>query len=670
MDLRWQMAMLTMRAIRFLKKNGKKMTVNGNDTIGFDITNVECYNCHKRGHFARECRALRNQDIKHKESTRRNVHVETPASTALVSCDGLGGYDWNDQDEEGPNYELMAYTSTRLDEFANKPVIKNCDAKTSETKPKKNNDALIIEEWVSDDEEEEVTQPMIKQKMVKPSIPKIEFVKPKQPEKKARKIVKQGNPQMDLQDKGVINSGCSRYMTWNMYYLTDYEEINRGYVAFGGILNGGKITSKGTIRTEVKNASTPMETQKPLLKDEDGEEVDIHMYRSMIGTLMYLTSLRPDIMFAVCACARYQVNLKVSHLHDVKRNFSFKLLLRREPSMEKDRYILRKAKRKDTQVPQLSGPIKSFVDKTVYKELDDSLVRAATTASSLEAKQGSDTMGDTIAQTRSMNVSKFSNDSLLARDNTLRSDEDSLKLNELMKLRITLQSRVLALEQTNTTQANEIDILKRRVKKLEKKQRSRTHKLNRLYKVGLTARVESSDDEQSLGEDVSKQGRIRDIDADEGITLVSTHDYVEMFDVDQDLGGEKVFVAKQDKNVVEKEVDVTQVQVSTGATTPPISINEVTLAQALAELKHTKPKAKAKGIIFHEPKESIKITTTTTATIPKTKSQDKGKAIMIEQPVKLKKKDQIMLDEEVALKLQAELQDEFDKEQRLAREKA
>ncbi|GJS67946.1 putative ribonuclease H-like domain-containing protein [Tanacetum coccineum] len=74
--------------------------------------------------------------------------------------------------------------------------------------------------------------------------------------------------------------------------------------------------------TEVKTASTPMETQKPLLKDEDGEEVDVHMYRSMIGSLMYLTSSRPDIMFAVCACARYQVNIKVSHIHAVKRIFS------------------------------------------------------------------------------------------------------------------------------------------------------------------------------------------------------------------------------------------------------------------------------------------------------------------------------------------------------------
>nr|GEY25032.1 hypothetical protein [Tanacetum cinerariifolium] len=74
---------------------------------------------------------------------------------------------------------------------------------------------------------------------------------------------------------------------------------------------------------EVKNVSTPMETQKHLLKNEDGKEVDVHMYRSMIGSLMYLTSSRPDIMLVVCACARYQINPKVSHFHAVKRNFRY-----------------------------------------------------------------------------------------------------------------------------------------------------------------------------------------------------------------------------------------------------------------------------------------------------------------------------------------------------------
>ncbi|GJS82349.1 ribonuclease H-like domain-containing protein [Tanacetum coccineum] len=75
--------------------------------------------------------------------------------------------------------------------------------------------------------------------------------------------------------------------------------------------------------SDVKTASTPMETHKPLLKDTDGEDVDEHLYRSMIGSLMYLTSSRPDIMFAVCACARFQVNPKSSHLYAVKRIFRY-----------------------------------------------------------------------------------------------------------------------------------------------------------------------------------------------------------------------------------------------------------------------------------------------------------------------------------------------------------
>nr|GEW20337.1 hypothetical protein [Tanacetum cinerariifolium] len=115
MDLRWQKAMLTIRARRFLKNIKRKLTFNGNKTISFDKSKVKCYNCHKRGHFARECRALRNQDNKHKESSRRSVRVETSTSTALVLCNGLGGYDWSDEAEEGPNYTLMAFSSSSSD---------------------------------------------------------------------------------------------------------------------------------------------------------------------------------------------------------------------------------------------------------------------------------------------------------------------------------------------------------------------------------------------------------------------------------------------------------------------------------------------------------------------------------------------------------------------------
>nr|GEZ11854.1 hypothetical protein [Tanacetum cinerariifolium] len=301
MDLRWKMAMLIMRARRFLKKIGRKLTINGNDTIGFDKSNVECYNYHKREHFDKEYKAPRSKDTKHNESTRRTVHVETLASTALVSCDGLGGYDWSDQAEEGPNYALMAYTFTSsdskivdnckkrygyksdnavpppyignfmppkpylsyigLDEFVVKPVVENKSSEKETKAVRKNPDALIIEEWVSDDEVNTV-----RSKTVNTARPK-EVVNVVQGNlvnvvkasacwvwKQKTKVIDHvpnttGNPQVDLQDKGVIDSGCSRYMIENMSYLTDYEEINEGYVAFGDNLKGGKITGKCTIRT-------------------------------------------------------------------------------------------------------------------------------------------------------------------------------------------------------------------------------------------------------------------------------------------------------------------------------------------------------------------------------------------------------------------------------------
>nr|GFB99170.1 hypothetical protein [Tanacetum cinerariifolium] len=91
---------------------GRKQTVNDNETIGFDNSNVECYNFHKMGHFAMECRAPRNQDNKHKKDSKRSVPVETYASTTFVSCNGLGGYAWSDQAEEGPSYALMAFSSS------------------------------------------------------------------------------------------------------------------------------------------------------------------------------------------------------------------------------------------------------------------------------------------------------------------------------------------------------------------------------------------------------------------------------------------------------------------------------------------------------------------------------------------------------------------------------
>nr|GEV54265.1 hypothetical protein [Tanacetum cinerariifolium] len=115
MDLKWQMAMLTVRARQFLQRTGRNLGANRPTSMGFDMSKVECYNCYRKGHFARECRPpkdTRRNDAA--EPQRRNVPVDTSTSNALVSqCDGVGSYDRSFQAEEEPtNYALMTFSSS------------------------------------------------------------------------------------------------------------------------------------------------------------------------------------------------------------------------------------------------------------------------------------------------------------------------------------------------------------------------------------------------------------------------------------------------------------------------------------------------------------------------------------------------------------------------------
>ncbi|GKA59377.1 hypothetical protein Tco_0758690 [Tanacetum coccineum] len=319
-------------------------------------------------------------------------------------------------------------------------------------------------------------------------------------------------------------------------------------------------------------------------------------------------------------------------------------------SQPQRKHRIRKLKRKDTEIPQSSLPVKNVAHKAVYEERDDSLETTTTTGAGLDAEQDrgggpmrQDTIGDTITQT-------------------------SLQLKELMEFCTKLQQRVLDLENTKTAQAHEITSLKKRVKKLERKKKSRTHGLKRLYKVGLSARIDFSDDEASLGdqEDASKQERkIHDIDADEDITLENIHD-ADMFGV-HDLDGDEVFVETEEP-VVNAATTTSTIPVSAAKD---LSDVDMTLAQALAELKSTKPKAittdvtttttaiirpKAKGLVIQEQEQAY---------TPITSSKDKGKGIMVEEPLKMKKKDQVLFDEQEAIRLQSQ----FDEEERIARKK-
>ncbi|GJV22928.1 hypothetical protein Tco_1375623 [Tanacetum coccineum] len=256
-----------------------------------------------------------------------------------------------------------------------------------------------------------------------------------------------------------------------------------------------------------------------------------------------------------------------------------------------------------------------------------------------------------------------------------------------------LQKQVLDLEEAKTAQAKKIASLKKRVKQLEKRRKSRTLGLKRLRKVGLASRIESSND-VSLGaqEDASKQGRkIADLNDDEEVTLIDEtqgrNDEDLMFDTDV-LNDDEVFeelivnAAKTISSIPVSAADpvttASEVVTTASATT---TVDELTLAQTLIEIKVAKPKVvttaattittafastrpKAKGIVFHDQEEQAPaftpiVSSSQASQLPQEK--EKGKAKMVEPENPLKKKDQIALDEELALRLHAEEQAELER---------
>ncbi|GJU36339.1 putative ribonuclease H-like domain-containing protein [Tanacetum coccineum] len=573
--------MISTRMKKFYKKTGRKPQFDTKEPVGFDKTKVECYNCHKTCHFARECRTKGNQDSRRRDAWNSGNkdgrrYGKQEDSKALVTIDGEG-VDWTSHSEEEEDYALMACNSSGSDTKAYTQGLKkveaqlvahqqgqlwyeqkikfmkiNLDDKTdvlayhkkllAEAMKEKEDLKAKVEKWhkssknlgkllntqmsandkfglgfvtaggmhdvpppmtgnyipsgpdieidysqftygpkqtqpsepetqtsefdtcesnISTETPELVSEPVVNKSNVacQPkvwsdvpiieeyesyskdeyvSIPTKEQETPSfanQQVKTHRETVKNHfthskNPKVDkkelgaLQNKGIIDSGCSRHMTGNKAYLAEYQDFNGGTVALEEQEEGidydevfapvarieairiflafasymgfivyqmdvksaflyGKINEevyvsqppgfidpkypqkvykvvkalyglhqaprawyatlstfllqhgykRGTIDKTlfikkdkhdiILTASTPIETQKPLVKDEEASDVDVHLYRSMIGSLMYLTVSRPDIMFAVCACSRFQVTPKTSHLSAVKRIFRY-----------------------------------------------------------------------------------------------------------------------------------------------------------------------------------------------------------------------------------------------------------------------------------------------------------------------------------------------------------
>ncbi|GJT90994.1 putative ribonuclease H-like domain-containing protein [Tanacetum coccineum] len=276
LDLRWQVAMLTVRVKKFIQRTGRNMDFKEKRHVSLDKSKIECYNCHRKGHFARECRS------------------------------GRRGYDWsNDFEVEPVNYALMAISSSSSSSSSDSEVQKcskclesfKCLQKNYDTEREKHNKAKLeirgyeialesLEARILGHEKNELAwgeryefqnydlkwNPLtpradisfagldeyaFRNKIIESKTTETNktvgttneatIVKPKSVNEivvsKSKINRNEGNPEILLQDHAVVDSGCSSHMTGNKAYLSDYEDFNGGFVAFGSDPKGGKITA-------------------------------------------------------------------------------------------------------------------------------------------------------------------------------------------------------------------------------------------------------------------------------------------------------------------------------------------------------------------------------------------------------------------------------------------
>nr|GEW81260.1 hypothetical protein [Tanacetum cinerariifolium] len=322
-------------------KTGRNLGANRPTSMGFDMSKVECYNCHKKGHFARECRSPK--DTKRNvlaEPQRRNVPVETSTSNALVSQDdSVGSYNWSFQAEEEPtNYALMAFTSSSSSSSDNentpsfvhpteqvkppRPSVNSVEHSIPAANPKTNilkphtqgNNRNRKECFVyCNYYEKKRAQTHARnhaQKGKHPYYARMTLLNPQRHVTKTCKTVvtkshspprrninrrpspkpsnfplkvttvkvPQGNLQHALTEKGVIDSGCFRHMIGNMSYLSDFEEINGGYVAFDPLGKfDGKANEGFLVGYSNTNDDAAFEVKEP---ESEGKKPESEVYVS------------------------------------------------------------------------------------------------------------------------------------------------------------------------------------------------------------------------------------------------------------------------------------------------------------------------------------------------------------------------------------------------------
>ncbi|GJY18202.1 putative ribonuclease H-like domain-containing protein [Tanacetum coccineum] len=399
----------------------------------------------------------------------------------------------------------------------------------------------------------------------------------------------------------------------------------------------------------VKTASTPMEPNKALIKDEEADSVDVHLYRSMIGSLMYLTASRPrHIVYLFVACACVQVTPKMSHLHAVKRIFRY---LKGQPKLglwyprdspfdleafSNSDYAGASLDRKSTTGEYVAaancyGQVlrNHRSERVLEKPNEPPLPEGHTSGSGEGSMEHTFELMDTVPPTP--------HDSPLTGGYTPRSDEGRLKLKELMAICTKLSKQVLDLEKEKDAQAVEILKLKQRVKKLERKRKSSiSHLRRRIYR-----QVESSDDDLDE-EDASKQGR----ESDKTKSMFQDSDFDVLDDDMEDVEGETVHTVTTGVSAL---VTTDGVAISTAEPrTPPTTAatafidEDLTIAQTLIKMKEEK--AKEKGVAIKDVEDSPRPirSITTLQPLPTIDPKDKGKGVLVEEepekPEKVKNK--------------------------------
>ncbi|GJR30628.1 hypothetical protein Tco_1106860 [Tanacetum coccineum] len=416
-----------------------------------------------------------------------------------------------------------------------------------------------------------------------------------------------------------------------------------------------------------------METNKALLKDEEAEDVDVHLYRSMIGSLMYLTAFRPEKMFDVCACIRFQVTPKVSHLHAVKKIFRY---LKGQPKLG------------------LWYPKDSPFDLEAYTDSDYAGI-------SLDKKS---TIGGFQFLGRRLISWQCKKQTIVANSTTEAEYVAAANCygqvlwiqNQLIDYGYNFMNTKIFIDNESTIRIVKNPVFHSKTKHIE----IRHHFIRDSYKKRLIQVIKIHTDHNVadlLTKAFDDAFDVADLDADAEVTLIDeTQERIDekmFFDVQDDLQGEEVVAEKE---VAKKEVSATDPVTTAGEVVTAASattiVDELTLAQTLIEIKAAKPKVvttaattittvvantrlKAKGIVFHDQEEQAHAFTpivSSSQASPLPQPKDKGKAKMVEPEKPLKKIDQIALDEELVLRLHVEEQAELERMQkeRVAQEEA